>query len=149
MSYHSLLYHIVFRPHKSARVITEAYEREVYACIYSYIKDKGYKLLRINGMPDHIHMLISLPPSICLSDFVRDIKMTSSKFMKDHKEKFPYFEGWAKSYAVLSYSMREKDMIVNYIKNQKEHHKRVSFADELRQLLTEEGIPIDEQYFLK
>ena len=148
MSYHALLYHIIFRPHKNKPVITEQYERDLYAYINALVRKKGYVLHRINSMPDHIHLLISLPPSACISDFVRDLKIATHSFMKNNKDKFPHFEKWAESFAVLSYSMGQKDTVYNYIKNQKEHHKRISFADELRNLLEEEGIPYNEHFFL-
>ena len=63
--------------------------------------------------------------------------------------KFPYFRGWGHEYAAFTYSIRDKEMIVNYIRNQKEHHKRTTFADEYRTLLREWGVDIKEEYFLK
>lgn len=62
---------------------------------------------------------------------------------------FPRFRGWAREYAALSYSLRDKDMIVGYIKSQKEHHRKTTFAEEYRQFLSEYGISINEEYFLK
>jgi len=62
---------------------------------------------------------------------------------------FPDFEGWAVSFGAFTYNLNDKQKIVNYIMNQKEHHKTVSFDNEYRQLLIENGIEIDEQYFLK
>jgi len=61
--------------------------------------------------------------------------------------KFPEFEGWAEGYAALTYGWKDKEMITNYIKNQQEHHKKEAFADELRRLLKEQGIKVNEQYF--
>ena len=67
--------------------------------------------------------------------------------MKAHGQ-FPKFAGWQDSYAALTYSIREKDMIINYIKNQKEHHKKENFYDELKRLLIENRIEFDEKYLL-
>ena len=97
-------------------------------------------------MPDHIHMLVSLPPSIAISNFVHDLKLATNIFLLEHKEKFPRFKGWAKSYCALTYSKNEKDMIVNYIRNQKEHHQKVSFKDELVALVKEMGVEGDLKY---
>ena len=151
MSYHSLLYHIIFRPYKNIPAITEEYERDLYYYIYMYVKrkEKDCVVYRIGGMPDHIHMLVSLTPKLAIADFMRNLKTALYFFMNNNKERFPLFQGWGESYAVLSYSLSQKEIIINYIKNQKEHHKRVSFHDELRTLLEEQGIEFDEKYFLK
>ena len=102
--------------------------------------------MRINGMEDHIHILSDLPPTIALAAYVRDIKSNSSQWLKKNP-KFPAFDGWADAYAALTYSWRDKDMVVEYIKNQREHHKRTDFITEYRTLLEEHGIEIDDRYF--
>lgn len=97
-------------------------------------------------MEDHIHLLTEIRPSIALADFVKDIKTSTSIWMKQ-SGKYPYFTGWSDGYCALTYTYRDKEMIIDYIKNQQEHHKRVSFEDEYRALLLEHGITIDERYF--
>ena len=111
-----------------------------------FIKNKNCFLYRINGMEDHLHILCDLHPTIALADFMRDIKTSSSIWLKK-SGKFPEFEGWADGYAALTYSWTDKEMIIDYIKNQQEHHKVESFEDELRRLLKEFGIEVDEKYF--
>lgn len=149
MSYRQLLFHIIFRPKNSEAVIPVEHEEALYRYIWGYVKEKGAVLFRIGGMPDHIHLFVELPATICVSDFVRDLKVATHKFMEGEKEKFPHFKGWAKSYCALSYSIHEKEKIVNYIKGQKEHHKKFSFRDEYLALLQENGINVDMNYFLK
>jgi putative transposase len=149
MSYRRLFYHIVFRPKNSARVINADKETLLYKYIWGFAQDKGAVLYRIGGMPDHIHMLVDIPPSISIAGFMRDLKTSSAVFMRNHHDDFPLFEGWAKSYCVLSYSFSEKENVINYIKGQKEHHKTVSFRDEYLKLLQEWGIDVDMKYFLK
>ena len=97
-------------------------------------------------MEDHIHFLSDLHPSLALADFMRDIKTASSLWIKQNG-KFSSFEGWADGYAALTYTWRDKDMIVNYIRNQQEHHKEETFEEEYRRLLAEHGISVDERYF--
>lgn len=97
-------------------------------------------------MEDHIHILTEIIPSISLADFVRDIKTSTSIWMKQ-SGKYPYFIGWGEGYCALTYTYRDKESIINYIKNQQVHHKRVSLEDEYRSLLQEHGITIDERYF--
>ena len=97
-------------------------------------------------MEDHLHILCDLHPSIALADYMRDIKTSSSIWLKQ-SGKFPEFKGWADGYAALTYSWRDKDRIANYIKNQQEHHKKETFENELRILLKEQGIEVNEKYF--
>lgn len=116
--------------------------------MHGIIKEKNCHLYRIKGMEDHIHILTDLHPNISLADFMRELKTASSIWLKD-KNEFPHFKGWARGYAALTKSHHEKEQIINYIKNQQEHHKKESFADEYRRLLEEAGVKIIEEYFLK
>lgn len=147
MAYRQIFYQIVFGTKYRKPTINKEFETELYKYIYGIIKNKKCKLYRINGIEDHIHIMSDLNPTICLSDYVKDIKVASSIWMKE-SGKFPLFEGWQDKYGAFTYSVREKDMIINYIKNQKEHHKKESFYDEFRRLLIENEIDFDEQYFL-
>ena len=106
------------------------------------------KLYRVGGMPDHVHLFVSLPATLALASFVKELKVSSSKWMKANPN-FPRFTGWSQEYAGFSYGLRDKDMIVNYIKRQKEHHKQESFADEYRRFIEAGGERINEEYFLK
>ena len=81
MSYTRLLYHIVFRPRSSRPVITIAYEEMLYRYLWGFVKNKGGVLYRIGGMPDHVHMLVQIPPTLALSDFMHDLKLSVNKFM--------------------------------------------------------------------
>jgi REP element-mobilizing transposase RayT len=148
MSYTRLLYHIVFRTKHSKNTISEAHEKELYAYIMGIIENKKSKLYRIGGIENHIHMLIDMNPTFTLSDFMKELKESSSKWLSKNPN-FPDFEGWAVGFAGFTYNIFDKQAIVNYIKNQKEHHKTVSFEAEYRQFLTDNGIDIDERYFLK
>ncbi|MDF1546251.1 MAG: transposase [Bacteroidales bacterium] len=83
---------------------------------------------------------------MALADYIRDLKTASSLWLKENG-KYPKFDGWAAGYAALTYSWKDKDIIINYIKNQQEHHKKESFEDELRRLLKEQGIEINDKFF--
>jgi hypothetical protein len=112
------------------------------------INNKKSKLYRIGGTANHLHLLFDMHPTIALSDFMREIKEHSSKWMAQNQN-FPDFEGWAVSFAAFTYNLNDKQTIINYIRNQKEHHKTVGFEDEYRQFLIENGIEINEKYFLR
>ena len=148
MSYTKILYHIIFRPKDSRPVINTEHEEMLYRYIWGFVKAKGAVLYRIGGMPDHIHLFVQLPATIAVADFVRDMKVSASKYMKEHKSEFPLFDAWAKSYCALSYSESEKDSVINYIRNQKQHHSRISLRDELLSLLQEQKINVDMSHFL-
>ena len=146
-SYRQIFYQIVFGTKHRQSTIDEINCRELYQYISGVIKNKNCKLYRINGMEDHLHIFSDLHPSISLSDYIKDIKVASSIWMKTCG-KFPKFEAWQEGYGAFTYSIKEKDKIINYIKNQKEHHKTETFHDEFKRLLIENGIEFDEKYLL-
>ena len=146
-SYRQILYHIIFHTKSGKQTLNQEYAKELYAYINGFIKQKNCFLYRINGIENHIHLLSDLHPSLALADYMRDMKASSSLWLKKN-EKFPYFEGWAEGYGAFTYAWRDKDVIVNYIKNQQEHHKTMSFEEEYRQLLKEFGIEYDERFLI-
>jgi REP element-mobilizing transposase RayT len=145
-SYRGILYHLIFRTKNGRKTLVQGHSRELYAYLMGVIRNKSCFLYRINGMEDHLHILSDLHPTISLSDYIRDIKTSTSIWLKQ-TGKFPDFEGWSDGYAAFTYSWKDKDKIIDYIKNQQEHHKHESFNDELRRLLKENGIEINELYF--
>lgn len=147
MSYTNFLYHIIFRTKYSKPTINEANERDFYAYANGYITNLNAKLYRIGGMPNHVHLLVSLPATMSVSFFVQQLKTSTSKWLKSNPN-FPSFGGWSHEYAAFSYGRNDKDRIVNYIKNQKQHHKKKCFAEEYRDFLISNGVTIDERYFL-
>jgi putative transposase len=147
-SYRQVLYHIIFRTKDGKNTLNQANAKELYAYIAGILKTKKCHLYRINGVENHIHMLCDLNPNLALSDFMRDVKASSSLWLKQCNH-FPRFSGWAGGYGAFTKSYRDKDMIINYIKNQQEHHRKVTFEDEYRRILQEGGVEIDERYFLR
>ena|SRR3990172_1953195 len=145
-SYRQVLYHIIYRTKHGKKTLAQEHIKELFAYTLGIIRNKNCFLYRINGMEDHIHFLSDLNPVIALADYVRDIKTATSVWIKQ-QGKFRGFEGWADGYAALTYIWHDKDMIVNYIKNQQEHHKKETFEEEYRRLLKEHGISIDDRYF--
>ncbi len=145
MSYTRLLYHIVFRTKHGKGTIPEEHEKELYAYIMGIINNKKSKLYRIGGTENHLHLLVDIHPTFAVSDFMRELKEYSSKWLGQNPD-FPDFEGWAVSFAAFTYNLNDKQIIIDYIKNQKEHHKTVSFEEEYRQFLKENGVEIDERF---
>ena len=148
MSFIKSTHHIVFSTKYREETINIENERELYAYIMGIINNLGGFLYRIGGMPDHIHILVDVPATKSLSDFVKTIKQSSSLWMKNNT-KFPKWRGWEDGYGAFSYSKNELQNVVEYIKSQKEHHKRFSFIEEYRAWLIEMGISQDVPYFPK
>ena len=145
MSYVQLLIHAVVRTYKSENTLpTDDRVKFLYQDMYGIIKNKGGYLYRINSMSDHVHLLFTMPPVIALSDFMKVLKASSSKIIKS-VDGFEKFKAWGEGYAALSYSLRDKDMIVKYIINQQKHHKKVTFKDEYKAFIKEMGLEFDER----
>ena len=126
-------------------LILSSWEDELYKYITGIVRNKEQKLLAINGMPDHIHFLIGMKPSCCLSDLVREIKKSSNDFIKEKKfSKFKF--QWQEGYGAFSVSPSKQSVLIHYIKNQEEHHKKHTFKEEILHILEELGIPHSDEY---
>lgn len=148
-TYTQLIYHIVFSTRNRERCLTKPGREELFNYLTGIFKNKNCHLYRINGVEDHIHIVTHINPTIALSSFVKDIKMSSTEFIKKEKL-FPYFNGWQEGYGAFSYAFSQKDTVIEYVKNQEEHHRLSykSFKKEYMDLLNEHGIKFDEKYLL-
>lgn len=143
-TYTQILYQLVFSTRNRERSLKAKNRPILFKYIWGILKEKNCHLYRINGVEDHIHIAFSLHPSVSLSSLVKDIKLASSKMIKE-QELFA-FTAWQEGYAAFTYSLDAKDVLIEYIKNQEEHHKKVSFKEELISLLEEFQIDFDEKY---
>lgn len=147
MSFRQIYYQIVFGTKFRQPTIPDANCTKLYAFINGVVMKRNCKLYRINGTEDHLHIFSDLHPSQCLAGLVKDIKTSSSIWLKANPG-FPDFRGWQDGYGAFTYSIRERDMIINYVKKQKEHHRSENFQDEFMRLLTENGVEFNEKYLL-
>ena len=148
MSHVSLLFHIIFRTKYSEQTICEQYEKKLYSYINGIIKNKKGVLYAIGGKPDHIHILLFISPTVSISDFMKILKTETSKWLKESPY-FNRFSGWSSGYAIFSYSNKEKEILINYINNQKEHHKKHLLREEIELFLTRNGINFEMNSFFK
>jgi len=146
-TYTQILYHIVFSTKNREKTLSADRRPELYKYIGGVIQNKNSHLYRINGVEDHVHILSSLHPSVALSEFVKDIKLASSSWIKNDLV-FPHFTHWQDGYGAFSLSIKEKDVLIEYIKDQEEHHRKIVFQEELKKLLTDAGIEFDERYLI-
>lgn len=139
---------IVFAVKNRDSLISPEWESELYKYITGIVQNKGQKMLAINGMPDHIHIFIGMKPSCCLSDLVREIKKSSNEFIKEKKfSKYKF--NWQEGYGAFSYSHSAMDNVINYIMNQKEHHRNQSFQEEYVNFLKKFQIEFKEDYLFE
>lgn len=136
---------IVFAVKGRESLIHEQWEERLYKYITGVIQNKEQKMLAINGMPDHIHFLIGMRPSACLSDIVREVKKSSNDFIKENKLCRSQFN-WQEGYGAFSYGQSQLDNVIAYILNQKQHHQKQTFKDEYKTLLKKFNIEHDEKY---
>ena len=144
-TYTQIFYHIVFAVRNRESLIIPAIKDDLYKYITGIITNQKQKLFIINGMPDHIHILMNCKPNMNLSDNVREIKEHSTKFINDKNKLRDKFY-WQNGFGAFTVSKRDIPMILNYIKNQEEHHKAKTFGEEYLEFLKENEIEFQEEY---
>ena len=135
----------VFSPYGHENIIESQWRDELYKYIGGIIRNKGQKLIAINGMPNHVHIFFGFKPSMAVSDLVRDIKNKSTNFINEKgfvKGKFK----WQDGFGSFSYGHSQIDAVYKYIMNQQDHHKKISFKEEYLELLKKFEIDFDEKY---
>ena len=137
------LYHIVFCTKYRKNTIPEAYQEDLYRFFWSEITAHKSKLIRIGGIGNHIHLLIDLHPTVCLANLIASVKAKSSGWMRTDA-RFTMFDGWAKEYYASSIGPDAKPGIIEYIKKQKEHHRKYSPDDEFRNMYHFAGLTYND-----
>ena len=146
-TYTQIHFQVVFAVQNRHSLINKNWEDELYKYITGIIQNYDHKVLQINGMPNHIHVLFGMRPTQSLSDLMKKIKGDSSKWINQKgfvRGKF----SWQAGYGGFTYSKSQLPNVIQYIKNQKEHHKRISFSEEYLNLLKEFEVEYDERYVL-
>lgn len=147
-TYSQIYVHVVFAVKNRSCLIHSRWESELYKYITGIVQNNGQKMLAINGMPDHVHFLIGMKPSCRLSDLVREVKKSSTAFVR--RKKFTsYAFQWQEGFGAFSHSRSHMDRTISYILSQKEHHKKVTFQTEYRELLEIFEIDYKEQYLFE
>jgi putative transposase len=142
-TYCSLHAHLIFATKGRAPIIETAWREDLHAYLGGIARGLGAKPVAIGGVEDHVHLLVGLRPTHNISDFVREVKKASSVWASGRQSAF----AWQDGYAALSVSRADIDRLTAYISQQESHHKKVSSAEELRAILEEFGVEIDERFF--
>jgi putative transposase len=147
-TYSKINIQIVFAVKNRQALIKPEWEIKLHKYITGIIQGKDQILIAINGMPDHIHILIGMRPTCCLSDLVREIKKASTAYIKEEKlTEFPF--RWQEGFGAFSYSAWDVNKIVNYIGRQKEHHAKTNFEKEYNELLREFEVEFKKEHLFE
>lgn len=125
--------------------ITEDFRDRLYEYIGGITRNEKATLVAIGGVSDHVHLLVLLPPTVCIADFARVVKANSSKWVRETAKPNHGF-AWQKGYSAFSVSHSNIDAVQRYIRNQQAHHRRRSFREEYLELLERHGIQYQEEY---
>lgn len=137
-SFKQILYHLILKPYNREDVFTEDNKIRLFKHISVVSKDIGCPIFAINGVSDHIHILVYIKLSISLSDYIKKIKISSSIFIKQNHV-FSRFTKWAVGYSIFTCRTSDKIKVINYIKNQERYHQEKLLYDEVHDLLEEGG----------
>ncbi|MBC8553335.1 MAG: IS200/IS605 family transposase [Candidatus Brocadiales bacterium] len=141
----NLLYHIVFTTRKKQNLIIPALSDELYPYIGGIIREEKGKLLKIEGTLNHVHILARFSAFVSVSEMMRCIKGSSSKWVNENSKITSHFS-WQRGYGAFSVSESSVENVISYIGNQEEHHKKITFEEELMLLLQKHKISYDEKY---
>jgi putative transposase len=147
-TYTQLHVQFVFAVKYRAALIQKEWKDELHKYITGIINPKGHKMLQLNSMPDHIHILMGIRPAESISSLIKNVKTESTKWIKEKKFCASAF-AWQEGYGAFSYSKSHVPDVIRYIQNQEAHHKKQTFLDEYRHFLQVFEIEYEEQYIFK
>ena len=147
-TYTEIHIHFVFAVKNRIGLIDKSWKNELYKYITGIIQNNEHKLLIINGMPDHIHILIGLRPTQSISDLIKDVKQFSSKWINEQGFVKGKFE-WQEGFGAFSYSKSHLSNVIKYIENQEAHHTKKTFLEEYKEILQNFKIDYNEKYIFK
>jgi len=146
-TYASIFFHLIWSTKDRFAMIQPSLRKRLYTYIGGIIKNESCDLLSCGGTQDHVHLLIQISPKISISDLTRCIKANSSRFVNQN---FPEIKfAWQEGYGAFSVSVSKLETVRNYIARQDEHHKKISFLDEVVKLFEKHEIEYDKRYLFK
>ncbi len=147
-TYTQIYLHVVFAVEGRQSLIAPEHNDELQKYIVGIVSGQNQKLIAINNMPDHLHLLVGLKPDIALSDLVRDIKAGSSKFINEKHWVLGRFS-WQEGFGAFSYSRSQLGTVIHYIENQQKHHAKQTFQEEYVELLEKFNVDYNPRYIFK
>jgi putative transposase len=147
-TYTQILIQIVFAVEGRQNLLQAEHNDELQKYINGIVSGQNQKLLAINNVPDHVHLLVGLRADLSLSELVRDIKANSSRFINEKRWVMGRFS-WQEGFGAFSYARSQMDAVIRYIQNQQRHHARRTFREEYLELLRRFEVEYDERYIFK
>ena len=147
-SFTKLTYHVIFSTKYRQPLIRESIRERLYEYLGGTIRGLKGHLIEIGGVEDHLHLLANFSPALSLSDVIRDLKSNGSRWVNELKAVPGRFE-WQKGYACFTVSYSQRGQIQNYIRNQREHHRKRTFQEEYIEYLRRHEIEFDERYLFE
>ena len=147
-TYTQIYLHVVFAVEGRQNLIAPGHNDELQKYITGIVTAQRQKLIAINNMPDHLHLLVGLRPDAALSDLVRDAKAGSSKFINEKRWVMGRFS-WQEGFGAFSHARSQLGAVIRYIQNQQKHHAKKSFRNEYLELLEKFGVEYDQKYIFK
>ncbi len=137
--------HLIWSTKQRRRLIDPQWRNRLHAYMGSIARFKHARLIEVNSQTDHVHLYVSLPSTVTLADLVNALKANSTRWIRQTFPGRKWFS-WQEGYAAFSVSTYVETAVVEYIRNQDEHHKRRDFREELLDLLRHHGIEYDQRY---
>lgn len=147
-TYSQIYIQVVFAVYGRDNLIKSEWKEELFKYITGIVKNHHQKLIAINGVSDHIHILLGIKPSIALSELVQDIKANSSRFINQKRFVRGKFN-WQEGFGAFSYSRSQLDRVIRYIENQEKHHAKKTFKQEYLGFLESFEVDYDEKYLFE
>ena len=142
----SLQYHLVFSTKNRAPTIGGQWQPRLHEYLGGIIRSMDGISLVVGGVQDHVHLLVTLKPVHRLSDVLRDLKRSSSKWVHDELKQREF--AWQEGYGAFTVSRSNIPSVKRYIERQEDHHRKRTFRDEYRELLRRHGVEFDERYLV-
>jgi len=143
MSYTNLLYHIVYGTKERAPLIDTSLKSDLHGYLGGIVRGLGCVPIDINGMSDHVHLLVRIRPTISVSEFFSKLKSNSSGWARKQKKRC---FAWQTKYGAFTVSESQVDRVRQYIRDQEQHHRNMSFAEEFEALLKSNGIEFEKRF---
>jgi len=147
-TYTQLHIQFVFAVKYRASLIDASWKDRLHQFITAILQNNEHKLLQINGMPDHIHILAGIRPHQSISSIIQNVKAESARWINENRFTGSRFS-WQEGYGAFSYSKSHLPDVIRYIQQQEEHHKKKTFLDEYKAFLNAFEIEYDERYIFK
>jgi putative transposase len=145
MSYVSNHIHLVFGTKERRKLMTPILRERLWPFMGGIARQNKMKAIEVGGVEDHIHLLISLPATVSVSKAAQLIKGGSSKWVHDTFPEYRHFQ-WQEKYGSFNVSVSQLDTLIRYIRNQEQHHRKMTFQEEFLALLKKHRIEFDERY---